>query len=242
MSKVVIIIPCYNEEDRLPLAIFNDFISQNNFHFHFVNDGSSDGTSSILQQLKEKCPEKITITDNLINQGKAEVVRQAVLELTRKEQYSYIGYFDADLSTPLSEIETLLTLLKSKELFQFALGSRVLRLGVKIKRSAMRHYLSRIFATVASKVLKLPVYDTQCGAKIIKRELAERIFQDKFLSQWLFDVELFARVQSYPDIKEKNVFIEVPLNEWVEKGGSKIKMKDVFLFPIELLKIKLKYF
>ena len=242
MSKVVIIIPCYNEEYRLPLATFIDFIPKNNFHFCFVNDGSSDGTSLIFQQLKEKCSEKITIIDNQINQGKAEVIRQAVLELTKKEVFNYIGYFDADLSTPLSEIETLLSHLKSKEGYQFALGSRVLRLGVKIKRSATRHYLSRVFATVASKVLKLPVYDTQCGAKILKAELAERIFQDKFLSHWLFDVELFARVQTYSDIKSKNIFIEVPLNEWVEKGGSKIKLKDVFLFPIELLKIKLKYF
>ena len=88
-------------------------------------------------------------------------------------------------------------------------------------------------------ILKLPVYDTQCGAKIFKIKLAQIIFMDPFITNWLFDIELFART--------KNVrmgiqpFIEIPLNQWIEKEGSKIKLRDMFMFPLELMKISNHY-
>ena len=241
MSKTAIVIPCYNEEKRLPQNDFSNFITENDIHFCFINDGSSDETASILNQLKSKHSNKIQVINNKVNKGKAAVIRQAVLELLEQESFDFIGYFDADLATPLSEIETLLKPLRDRKEFEFSLGSRVLRLGVKIERSALRHYLSRVFATLASKTVKMPVYDTQCGAKIIKTKLAKHIFQEPFISKWLFDVELLARVVINKN-NDEQPFIEVPLNEWVEKGGSKIKLKDVILFPLELLKIKLKYF
>jgi len=74
---------------------------------------------------------------------------------------------DADLSTPLSEITRLLDITKTKSL-DFVLGSRIKIIGSSIKRKAYRHFFGRIVATfIDSGILKLDIYDTQCGAKII---------------------------------------------------------------------------
>ena len=237
--KLIIIIPCYNEEYRLPQQDFLDFISVNDIHFCFVNDGSSDRTIDVLQRLKEAFSDKISIIDYENNVGKAEAIRKGVHSIVSQRKYEYIGYFDADLSTPLKEIQLLLNSLEIGDLYEFSFGARVLRLGSIIERSSLRHYLSRLFATFASMILKLPVYDTQCGAKIFKIKLAQIIFMDPFITNWLFDIELFART--------KNVrmgvqpFIEIPLNQWIEKEGSKIKLRDMFMFPLELMKISNHY-
>jgi dolichyl-phosphate beta-glucosyltransferase len=81
-----------------------------------------------------------------------------------------------------------------------------------------RHYLGRLFATVASQVLHLPVYDTQCGAKLFRvTDDARAIFAQPFSVNWTFDVEIIARVQALrPEAKRpsgSNVIYELPLNE-----------------------------
>jgi hypothetical protein len=91
-------------------------------------------------------------------------------------------------------------------------------------------------------MLKIPVYDTQCGAKLIKREIALIVFEQPFISRWLFDIEVFARIigqVGYQNIL--NSVYEVPLNCWTEKGDSRIKPSYLLKVPPELWKIKRKY-
>lgn len=238
MSEICIIIPCYNEGKRLPVQIFEDYIQANPIAFCFVDDGSSDNTIDVIEGLKKKFPSKVSVVKNNFNSGKAESVRNGVNYALESENFKYVGYFDADLATPLEEIVHIKEYLNSGSSFRFALGSRIQRLGSEIQRDAFRHYFGRVFATFASIVLQLPVYDTQCGAKIIEREIAKDIFDKPFISRWLFDVELIARVKAkYP----VGVFIEVPLIQWKEIGETKIKLFDVLRFPIELIKIKKAY-
>lgn len=238
MQKICIVIPCYNESKRLPIQAFESFIIKNNIYFCFVDDGSIDETFQVLKILKNKFEVKVRVIKNISNVGKAESVRNGVLYALNWQEFEYIGYFDADLATPLEEISHFMKFLKGSSSYGFALGSRIKRLGVKIERVAARHYIGRIFATFASLVLNLPVYDTQCGAKILKSELAKQIFDKPFISKWLFDIELIARTKILYPI---NVFIEIPLNEWIEKGDTKIKLSDIIKFPIDLLKIKRFY-
>lgn len=238
MPRICIVIPCYNESKRLPIQDFESFIDTNEICFCFVDDGSSDNTFAVLETLSKKFEEKVKVIRNISNVGKAESVRNGVLFSLSSQNFDFIGYFDADLATPLEEINHFMKFLEGSSNYSFALGSRIKRLGVKIERIAARHYMGRIFATFASLVLNLPVYDTQCGAKILSNELARQIFDKPFISKWLFDIELIARANIlYP----VNVFIEVPLNEWIEKGDTKIKFSDVLKFPVDLLKIKKFY-
>lgn len=237
MSETCLIIPCYNEENRLDSKAFLAFLDQHNqYHFLFVNDGSQDDTLTVLQLMKSQKKEKISILDLKENVGKAEAVRLGIRAMVN--DFEYIGYLDADLATPLEEIHQMSILIKEKGAVM-VMGSRIQRLGANINRSFIRHILGRIFATVVSNMLKLPVYDTQCGAKILKSGSADEIFLNSFLSKWLFDVEVLFRLKA-SESGDLDIY-EYPLNIWEEKGDSRIKITDVLQFPIELLRIYFKY-
>jgi dolichyl-phosphate beta-glucosyltransferase len=121
-------------------------------------------------------------------------------------------------------------------------GSRIKKLGSEIDRRTKRHIIGRVFATFANGIVKVPIYDTQCGAKYFHHSLIETNFQEPFISKWLFDIEIICRVLS---TQGKAFFlqnaIEVPLKRWKEKGESKIRFKDFFKFPLELWEIRKMY-
>lgn len=238
MQKICIVIPCFNESKRLPVKDFESFLITNQIHFIFVDDGSVDDTLHLLNSIQSKFIEKVRIIKNVLNIGKAESVRKGIIGALEWQDFEFVGYFDADLATPLDQIDHIMQFFKISEDYGFAFGSRIKRLGVEIDRIPARHYFGRVFATFASLLLNLPVYDTQCGAKIIKSELAKHIFDKPFISKWLFDIELIARTKQ---INRINVFIEVPLNKWQEKGATKIKFIDLLRFPIDLLRINRFY-
>lgn len=239
---ICIVIPCYNEENRFPVEEFNNFYNNaDNVHFLLVNDGSKDNTLSLLNGLAVERENRIMVYNLSQNSGKAEAVRQGMLEAVKNNEFEAIGYFDADFATPLEEVFLLYDHLKKNNSFKIAFGSRVRRLGATIERSAKRHYLGRIFSTIASIILKLPVYDTQCGAKLFKRDVVQDLFGVKFLSKWLFDIEVFARFVKKYGKASTNYLVEVPLNIWLEKGGSKLKFSYLIKVPLELLKIKNHY-
>ena len=190
MRKICIIIPCYNEAERLSIKEFTDFINNSeNVYFCFVNDGSRDKTFEVLQSMKNGTKERILIVNLEKNKGKAEAVRKGILESLKWLNFDMLGYFDADLSTPLSEIYTLLSSIDKKESYQFAFGSRVKFINNTIERNFYRHYFGRVFATFASIILRLSIYDTQCGAKLIKKDITTEIFIKPFYSKWFFGAQ-----------------------------------------------------
>ncbi|MGA1868832.1 MAG: glycosyltransferase [bacterium] len=242
MKEICIIIPCYNEARRFPREEFNKFYQHNkNICFCFVDDGSMDNTYRVLSNLCKGKEKRSVILSLPRNSGKAEAVRQGILNALAWKSFDLVGYFDADLSTPLEEIPHLLEAI-TKSNCSIACGCRIKKLGSNIKRNPWRHYLGRVFATMVSISLNLPVYDTQCGAKLIKTSLAHKIFKEKFISRWIFDVEIFFRVINL--FGKENVYkeiIEVPLDTWIDKGHSKLKLNDFLKGPLELLRIYRTY-
>lgn len=243
MSNTCIIIPCFNEVERLPVAEFSSYIFKNDIHFYFVNDGSSDDTLGLLSSLQSKFPEKTTVINCEFNIGKAAAIRKAVLHAVKNPSFLYIGFFDADLATPLSEISPLLRKLKNNSNINLIMGSRIKRLGSVIDRKYSRFLFGRIFATIVSEfLLKLPIYDTQCGAKIFRKNIALDMFNELFITKWIFDVEILLRlINKYGKENIKHSVYEFPLNTWVEKGGSKIKFIDFFKVPKDIINLKIKY-
>lgn len=241
MVKVCVVIPCYNEEYRIPLDKFKKFTDRTPaFDFCFVNDGSCDRTGEVLDEFVRNNPGRFYFFDQQPNRGKAEAVRNGINHILSLGSYDYVGFLDADLATPLEELPELLKVTEEREKVKMVMGARLKRLGANVQRSGMRHYMGRVFATVVSVLFRLPVYDSQCGAKLIETPLAARIFNEPFHSQWLFDVELLLRVRRiYPDYTY--LVFEYPLNEWIEKGGSKIRFSHLLRMPGELFKIYRHY-
>lgn len=243
MSKICIVIPCYNEANRLKTDLFSDFLSQygSDYNILFVNDGSTDKTLEVLTGLKNKYPLVCDVLDLTINKGKGEAVRQGINYSFKSNKYSYIAFFDADLATPLEEIFLLKNIIDQNPQLLMVLCSRVKRLGASITRKLKRHLLGRVFATFASQILHIAVYDTQCGAKLIKSDIIPKVFDEPFITSWLFDIEIIARIRNINPLVVENVLYEHPVTKWADIGGSKLKLKHMLKVPIELMKINKKY-
>ncbi len=197
-DSLVLVVPCYNEGGRLDTASFARFrLPSHRLEFCFVNDGSTDDTLSLLTGMCDQNPGLGFVLDLPRNRGKAEAVRQGLLAGVERGA-GVVGFWDADLATPLSELPRLCEVFGSRPQTEIVLGSRVRLLGRSIDRSTTRHYLGRVFATGASIVLGLPVYDTQCGAKLFRAGPTLRaVLAEPFITRWVFDVELLARYRRH---------------------------------------------
>lgn len=229
-------IPCFNEEKRLPVAEFETFYAARpEISYCFIDDGSSDNTLPLLRSLAKDRGDRISVVSLPVNVGKAEAVRAGVLHALRGQDVDYVGYFDADLATPLNELDRFISWSIAFPSSAIVFGSRIDRPEAHIIRSPLRYYLGRAFAAASNLLLGIPAYDTQCGAKLIRASVAGEIFHEPFISRWLFDVELFLRAAIMKEGGPKS-FIEVPLNTWTEKGSSRIGIGEaVWIFVDSIL-------
>jgi dolichyl-phosphate beta-glucosyltransferase len=242
-ARCIVVVPCYNEEARLRPRQFSEFLAgDDQVNFLFVNDGSSDGTLRVLESLRAKHPDRIEVLDKQPNGGKAEAVRGGMLHATAVSGLSYTGFWDADLATPLEVIPQLLRKLAVNPKLQMIFGARVRLLGHAIHRNPLRHYLGRCFATAVSIVLGLPIYDTQCGAKLFRiTPVLQSILALPFQSRWIFDVEIIARFLAVHNLDASFAFdaiYENPLPRWEDVAGSKVRPSDFFVAFWELWKIR----
>ena len=241
VQKTIIVIPCYNENERLKGEEFVLLSQRPDLRLLFVNDGSEDRTDQLLREIAGKLGKAADVLSFEINQGKAEAVRQGMLHAI-KEGAAITGYIDADMATPAKEVLLLLDA-AIKRGHEVTLGSRVKLLGTLISRRPMRHYIGRIFATFASLILRLSVYDTQCGAKFFRASPAlSNALSEPFISRWIFDVELIGRLlagsENSKPLAEED-FIEIPLHEWKDVKGSKISFIDFVKVAKDLVCIAL---
>ena len=224
---VGVVIPCYNEEDRLLSDEFITFINTNSgYHLCFVNDGSKDNTLKVLHDLQKGREDYITVYDCEQNGGKAEAVRLGMLHMVSKTDLDYIGFLDADLSTDLKDFDDLVTTIENSK-FKIVSGSRISRMGADITKESARKLISMSINYIIRKILGMEFKDTQCGAKIFSKDVIHLAFDKKFVTQWIFDVEIFKRMSAYFGRKQAIDYIcEQPLKRWIHADGSKLSMKD----------------
>ena len=228
----MIVVPCYNEERRLPLESYLAFTDggPGDVGFLLVDDGSRDATLDRLRELARQRPDRFRVLALPRNAGKAEAVRRGVLAALEGGP-QLVGFWDSDLATPLEAIPAMAALMDADPGLEMVFGARVKLLGHDIQRNPWRHYLGRVGGTLISLLLGMAIYDSQCGAKLFRvTGLMERVFGDPFLSRWLFDVELILRFQAAwretgrPSGREP--IRELPLPRWSEVAGSKVKPAD----------------
>lgn len=231
---LALVIPCKNEYRRLNISAFLDAIRAYPWlTFLFVDDGSTDETAETLAFLERQSP-AIRILYLPQNRGKGEAVHLGILMLLEQTHTDWVGFWDADLATPLSELTDFCRVLERRSDAQAILGVRWPHLGAQIDRTLFRNITGTLIKKIIQKILHASVYDTQCGAKIFRRDLASRIFQMPFHSHWLFDVELLQRIP--PRILHHAV-IEHPLSTWHDVPGSKVRLSDSFRVFLDLLHI-----
>lgn len=241
--RVVIVVPCFNEEHRLDTKAFRNFhVERDRVEFCLVNDGSGDGTLRVLESLRDSDSSRFTVLTLEQNRGKAEAVRRGILAAAESNP-DFVGFWDADLATPLSELPSFLEVFASHTEIEMVFGARVRLLGRDIRRRATRHYVGRVGATLISISLGLEIYDTQCGAKVFRMSDSIReIFAEEFLSKWIFDVEIIARFMHLRgrDVAARAIY-EFPVTVWHDIHGSKVKSHDFIRSLRDLWKIHRAY-
>lgn len=240
-KNTCIVVPCYNEEKKLALTAYQNFLRSNSeVLICFVNDGSIDNTLDRLETLQAEFTDRVFVISNPKNLGKAEAVRNGILFSNKNLDFKYIAYLDADLSTSLEECKSLTAYLKDD--INFVFGSRIMKIGSVIERRQSRFIIGRVIATLISSMLKLKVYDTQCGCKVFTKALSTHVFKEPFISKWLFDVEIFHRIiDFYGRENVLNYMLEIPLKRWVDVGDSKVKTSYFLRLWVDMYLIHKRY-
>ncbi len=243
LEALTLVVPCYNEAKRFDAAKFSEALARfPGLQLLLVNDGSSDTTASVIEAFAAGAAERVRTLSLPENRGKAEAVR-AGLQAAMDDGVGWIGFWDADLATPLDALAEFSDAALRHSGARALLGSRVRLLGRQIDRNPVRHVLGRIFATAASATLDLPVYDTQCGAKIFLADETLRIvLQEPFASRWIFDVELLQRLDAAwlrtTGLRATAYLVEVPLLAWQDVKGSSVRGRDFVRAGAELALIR----
>jgi glycosyltransferase involved in cell wall biosynthesis len=238
MREAILVVPLFNEFARLREGEFLSLARDADLALLFVDDGSTDKTADRVEELIGQSDGRATLFRLARNSGKAEAVRHGLLRAI-DEGATIVGYADADLSTPAVELARLVSEIRRRPV-QVLLGSRVRMLGSDIARRPMRHYMGRIFATAASHILRLSVYDTQCGAKLFRvTPVLRAALGQPFASRWAFDVELLGRLLARAGLPgyAPEDFVEVPLLRWRDVGGSKLSTFAAARAGLDLVRI-----
>jgi dolichyl-phosphate beta-glucosyltransferase len=244
-SDVAIVVPCFNEVVRLrPEAFLRFAVHEPTVRFVFVDDGSTDGTRAVLEALCDRARERFELVVLDRNVGQGEAVRRGVARALALGA-RYVGYWDADLATPLDELPRFASVLDREHGCLVVLGSRKPHPSNRVQRHPLRFALGRAFAWAAASLLRMRVYDTQCGAKLFRRTPeVEALFASAFISRWIFDVEILVRlIRVQGSVHAARAAMhELPLYAWSEVAGSKLRAVDFARAPWELLKIGLQLY
>ncbi len=235
MDSLSIVIPAYNEEKRLPQTLREvlDWLARGNFSFReviVVDDGSRDATARVVEEFA-RTDANLRLARNLGNRGKGYAVRHGMLEA--KGEWTL--YTDADLSTPITEIEKLCRAAREQNA-AIAIGSRAVdRSLVEVHQPALRELSGRCFNLVMRAVTGLPFRDTQCGFKLYRADAARQIFSRQKQEGFSFDVEdlLIAK-------KLGVRVVEVPVR-WANVEGTKVRLSQGIKSFVDLVQIRMDH-
>jgi len=227
-----IIIPAYNESERLPSSLreINNYLKNVDYNYEIivVNDGSQDDTAQIVRNMMSTV-NNLRLIDDKENHGKGYSIREAMLSA----RGDYRIFDDADNSTSIDQIEKVWT--EFDKGYDVVIGSRIIKGAViPVRQSLLRRFVARIFYLLAHIICGLwGIHDTQCGFKAFRAKAAQDIFARAKINRFAFDVEVLV-IAKRLGYKIK----EIPVR-WIEKRGGKVKFKSMFNMFKDLIRIRL---
>ncbi len=226
-----IVIPAYNEEKRLPQTFkkIASYLNKSSFpsEIVLVDDGSKDKTVIVAEELSRRLSLKLVVVKNPENQGKGAAIKKGMLAASGKA----ILFTDADLSTPIEELENFLPFLKD---FEVVIGSRKIK-GARIivHQPFYREAMGKVYSWLARVIVVPGISDFTCGFKLFTRRAAKEIFSRQMVFNWSFDAEILFLAKKL-GFKVK----EVPVS-WKDSPATKVRLwRDVFGSFWGLIKIR----
>lgn len=245
-GRALLLIPCFNEALRLP-----GFLEQiaatpsaraSEIDVVLLYDGSRPEEARQMQAAADRLQPQFAANGLTLkmhrfdtNQGKGGVLRYGLREWS--SAYTYAGFLDADGSTQFADWLRLVDRLARDSHLDAAIGSRMKMLGYVVERHFKRFLSGRIFATLLSEMFKIPIYDSQCGAKVFRTSaLTPSLLAAADNSRWLFDTQLVLFLYH-----SGHKIIEVPVN-WIDCAGSKVSLlRDSVRMFVQLLGIRASF-
>ena len=231
MPFLSVVIPAYNEEIRIAKSLEKIYLylEQQTYTYELivVDDGSSDQTVKIVTDILKRI-EHGKLLQNKVNRGKGYSVRRGVLHSAG----DCVLFSDADLSTPIEELEKLLPYLKQG--YDIAIGSRALKESdIQIHQPWYREYMGKFFNVIVRSLMLSKFHDTQCGFKCFRGDVARELFAQQTINHFSFDVEvLFLAARYNYTVKE------VPI-QWFNEPNTRVDaIKDSSRMLKDLLKIR----
>lgn len=228
-----IVIPIYNEASRLPKTFteLSDFLSSHSdisSEIIFVNDGSIDNSSKLIDDFILIYPNQVRLIENNINHGKGYAVRCGMVNSRGR----YCLMADADMSTPMSELDKFFPHITNNNL-SVVIGSRKGANALLVKKQPWyRQKIGELYAIFAGLLTGLSIKDYGCGFKLFSQEAVRNIFPLAIINRWTFDTEILylAKRMNYP-------IIEVGVH-WTNDEDSRVRLfKDIFQSGIDLIRI-----
>lgn len=204
-----LIIPAYNEEQRIKRTL-RDYLKyfKNNFKILVVLNGCTDNTLAVVKDVQNHYPQNLDSLDIKEMIGKGGAIRKGF----KRAQGDIVGFIDADGSTSPLEFEKLI---KAIDHFSGAIASRWIAGAKVLKReSFLRKIASRIFLILVRLLFRMPYQDTQCGAKVFRKEVIDSILPELRINNMAFDVELLYL------IKRRGYQLKEVPTVWVDKSTS----------------------
>ena len=233
-EKLSVIIPCYNEEKRIGMTLdrVHQYLRERikDFEILVVNDGSRDKTMHVVSQLAAKL-DRIRLLNNPGNQGKGFSVRNGMVNAAG----DYRLFSDADLSTPIEELEVLSLYIKE---YPVVIGSRrVPGSHIEIHQPIYREWMGQVFNLFFQSIVIRGIIDSQCGFKLFTKKAAIDIFSRMTINGFGFDAEalFLARKLGYP-VKEAPV-------KWLDDPQTKVHpLRDATTMFFDLFRVRIRHF